>query len=162
MLSVTQPRPPLLASDVHPSTRNSVLCASGLSAPWAFRSRSQANRGEVKRSIDVTLPELEQSCADQLARFFPQASAVRIPVQITALRGGRTKLREAATVEYHASDFAIFVSTLPLEFDDRVRLERDRKGRAVEATVIAVQYHEGRKAVAVKFTQGPCDWVTQP
>jgi hypothetical protein len=25
-----------------------------------------------------------------------------------------------------------------------------------------VQYHEGRKAVAVKFAQGPCDWVTQP
>jgi hypothetical protein len=25
-----------------------------------------------------------------------------------------------------------------------------------------VQYHDGRKAVAVKFTQGPCDWVTQP
>jgi len=51
---------------------------------------------------------------------------------------------------------------LPLEFDDRVRLERDQKGRAAEANVIAVQYHEGRKAVAVKFTQGPCDWVTQP
>jgi hypothetical protein len=25
-----------------------------------------------------------------------------------------------------------------------------------------VQYHEGRKAVAVKFAQGPCDWVMQP
>jgi hypothetical protein len=25
-----------------------------------------------------------------------------------------------------------------------------------------VQYYEGRKAVAVKFTQGLCDWVMQP
>jgi hypothetical protein len=26
-----------------------------------------------------------------------------------------------------------------------------------------VQYHEGRKAVAVRFLRGPCDWVvTQP
>jgi hypothetical protein len=83
-------------------------------------------------------------------------------VQVTALRGARAKLREAATVEFAAPDFAIFLSTLPLEFDDRVRLERDRKGPAAEANVIAVQYHEGRKAVAVKFTQGPCDWVTQP
>jgi hypothetical protein len=71
-------------------------------------------------------------------------------------------LREAATIEFGTADFGIFLSTLPLEFDDRVRLERARKGRAAEATVIAVQYHEGRKAVAVKFTQGPCDWVTQP
>jgi hypothetical protein len=31
-----------------------------------------------------------------------------------------------------------------------------------DATVVAVQYHEGRKAVAVKFTQGLCDWVMQP
>ena len=37
-----------------------------------------------------------------------------------------------------------------------------RLSQLVEANVIAVQYHEGRKAVAVKFTQGPCDWVTQP
>jgi hypothetical protein len=119
-------------------------------------------RGDVKSSAEIAAPDQEQGCAEQLARFFPQATAVRIPVQVTALRGGRTKLREAATLEFAAPDFAIFLSTLPLEFDDRVRLERDRKGRAAEATVIAVQYHEGRKAVAVKFAQGPCDWVTQP
>ena len=119
-------------------------------------------RGDVKSSAGIAVPDQEQGCTEQLARFFPQAAPVRIPVQVTALRGGRTKLREAATVEFAAPDFAIFLSTLPLEFDDRVRLERDRKGRAAEANVIAVQYHEGRKAVAVKFTQGPCDWVTQP
>ena len=45
---------------------------------------------------------------------------------------------------------------------DRVRLERSPKLRSADATVIAVQYHEGRKAVAVRFTQGPCEWVTQP
>jgi len=119
-------------------------------------------RGIVKSSTEIALPDQEQGCAQQLARFFPQAVAVRIPVQVTALRGGRTKLREAATIEFGTADFGIFLSTLPLEFDDRWRLERARKGRAAEATVIAVQYHEGRKAVAVKFTQGPCDWVTQP
>jgi hypothetical protein len=119
-------------------------------------------RGDVKSSAGIALPDQEQGCAEQLARFFPQAAAVHVPVHVTALRGGRTKLREAATVEFGSPDFAIFLSTLPLEFDDRVRLERDRRGSVVEATVIAVQYHEGRKAVAVKFTQGPCDWVTQP
>ncbi len=72
------------------------------------------------------------------------------------------KLREATVLEFGAPDFAIFLSTLPLEFDDRVRLERNPKGHAADATVIAVQYHEGRKAVAVRFAQGPCAWVTQP
>jgi hypothetical protein len=28
--------------------------------------------------------------------------------------------------------------------------------------VVAVQYHDGRKAVAVRFSQGRCDWVAQP
>jgi hypothetical protein len=49
-----------------------------------------------------------------------------------------------------------------LEFDDRVRLEREGKSRKAEAVVIAVQYQARRKAVAVKFTQGPCEWVMLP
>jgi hypothetical protein len=118
-------------------------------------------RGDVKRSTAVGLPEQEEGCAEQLARFFPQAVAVRVPVEVVALRGGGLKLREAAVLEFGAADFAIFLSTLPLEFDDRVRLESNPKGRAADVTVVAVQYHEGRKAVAVRFVQAPCDWVTQ-
>jgi len=116
----------------------------------------------VRRSSEITLAENEQGCAERLARFFPSANPVRVPVQITALRAGSTSLREATVVEFGGSEHAIFLSSLPLEFDDRVRIERDRNGGAAEATVIAVQYHEGRKAVAVRFLQGPCVWVTQP
>jgi len=116
----------------------------------------------VKRSTGLALPEHEQGCAEQLARFFPQAAPVRVPVQVTALRGGHTKLREATVLEFANNGIAIFVSTLPLEFDDRVRLERGNRVRTADATVIAVQYHEGRKAMAVRFSQGPCEWVTQP
>jgi hypothetical protein len=83
-------------------------------------------------------------------------------VQITALRAGSARLREATVVEYGGTEHAIFLSSLPLEFDDRVRIERDRKGCTADATVIAVQYYEGRKAVAVRFLQGHCAWVTQP
>lgn len=119
-------------------------------------------RGEVRRSNEVTLTENELGCAEQLARFFPGALALRVPVQVTALRAGSTRLREATVLEFGSSDHAIFLSSLPLEFDDRVRVERDRKGCAAEASVVAVQYHEGRKAVAVRFLQGPCAWVTQP
>jgi len=62
-------------------------------------------------------------------------------------------------VEYGTQEFAIFLSNLALEFDDRVRLVRDGGGRSVEAAVIALQYHEGRKAVAVRFLDGPCEWM---
>ena len=116
----------------------------------------------MRKSSGATLTASEQSCAEQLARFFPRASAVRVPVQVTSLRGGATRLREATVVEFGGTEHAIFVSTLPLEFDDLVRLENDRKGSAAEASVVAVQYHEGRKAVAVRFLRGPCDWVTKP
>ena len=69
---------------------------------------------------------------------------------------------EATVVELGGEEHAIFLSTLPLEFDDRVRLEAVRERRSADATVVAVQYHKGRKAVAVRFSEGRCDWVTQP
>lgn len=116
----------------------------------------------MKRSWDQGVVAEEPTCAQQLARFFPSASPVRIPVQVTAVRNGAVRLREAAVVEFCAREHAIFVSSLPLEFDDRVKLQRDRHDAAEEASVVAVQYHEGRKAVAVRFLQGACDWVTQP
>ena len=101
-------------------------------------------------------------CAGQLARFFPDAHALRVPVQVIALRVG-AKLREATVVEFGERNHAIFVSTLPLEFDDHVRLEHESRHHApAEATVVAVQYHEGKKAIAVKFNLGPCHWVTKP
>jgi len=117
----------------------------------------------VGKSGGLALTSHEQDCAEQLARFFPQARPVRIPVQVTASRRSRCILREAAIVEYGGPEHAIFLSTLPLEFDDHVRIEATGEGRPAEATVVGVQYHEGRKAVAVRFLQGPCDWVvTQP
>ena len=86
---------------------------------------------------------------------------MRIPVQATALRSG-AKLREATVLEFGGEEHAIFLSTLPLEFDDLVRLQRHTPASSAEATVVAVQYHEGRKAIAVKFALGRCDWVTRP
>jgi len=109
-----------------------------------------------------------ETCADKLAQFFPDAAPVRIPVQVTTLRIGATSLKENTLVEFVATDHAIFACSLPLEFDDRVRLTptaqgRDHKQRskAADGKVIAVQYHEGHKAVAVRFLGGCLDWVSE-
>jgi hypothetical protein len=115
----------------------------------------------VGKSGSSVLAANGKSCAEQLARFFPQADPVRIPVQVSSLRGGTAHLREATVVEFSSKDHAIFLSTLPLEFGDRVRLEARPEGNLAEATVDAVQYHEGRKAVAVRFLQAPCDWLVR-
>jgi len=120
-------------------------------------------RGDVGKFSGLALTANGHDCAEQLARFFPQAGPVRIAVQVTVLRGGSTSLREATIVEFGGPEHAIFLSNLPLEFDDRVRIATTGEGRPVEAIVVGVQYHEERKAVAVQFLQGPCDWVvTQP
>lgn len=113
----------------------------------------------MRRFDDPTLIAEQQSCTQQLARFFPGVTAVRLPVQVTALRGGAARLREASVVEFAGLDHAILVSSLPLEFDDKVRLEGSRKADTADATVVAVQYHGGQKAVAVKFSRGPNHWM---
>jgi hypothetical protein len=105
----------------------------------------------------------ERGCAEQLARFFPNLPGVRIPARVAPLRAGSAALRvhETVVVEYGSEEYAIFLSTLPLEFADRVRISGDGGGHSAEATVIALQYHEGRKAVAVRFVEGRCEWMRQ-
>lgn len=113
----------------------------------------------MRRLDGTSLIADDQSCTEQLARFFPGVAAVRLPVQVTALRGGTTRLREASVVEFAGLEHAILISSLPLEFDDKVRLEGSRKADTADATVVAVQYHGGQKAVAVRFLRGPNHWM---
>jgi hypothetical protein len=119
-------------------------------------------RGRLRQLAEVALTTAEISCAEQLSRFFPQAKPVRVHIQVASLRSGNSRLRESTVVEFGSPLYAIFLSTLPLEFDDRVQLQGDTPARSAQASVIAVQYREGRKAVAVRFSHGPCDWITQP
>ena len=121
----------------------------------------------VKRTVGATVADAAETCTDRLARFFASAEPVRIPVQVSVLRPGSTRLSEATVVEYRAEGHAIFVSSLPLEFDDRVRMEHAGTDTAsvlaaADAAVTAVQYHEGKKAVAVRFLKGPCPWMMKP
>ena len=115
----------------------------------------------MRQSNAWPVTEVTQNCAEQLSRFFPQVLALRVPVQVTALRPGKAHLREATVLEFGGPEHAIFLSTLPLEFADRVKLEIAQKAGVTEGSVVAVQYHEGRKAVAIRFLHGPCQWVTQ-
>jgi hypothetical protein len=118
-----------------------------------------AYRKRLRGYWRMTLIAEERECAEQLARFFPQLPAVRIPVRVTPLRLGQPRAQEVTVVEFGSQAYAIFLSKLALEFDDRVRLVRDAGGHPAEAAVIALQYHHGRKAVAVRFLDSPCEWM---
>ena len=105
----------------------------------------------------------ELRCTEQLARFFPKLPAVKVAARIAPLRAASpARLQESVVVEYGSEEYAIFLCTLPLEFADHVRISRNGGGRSAEASVIALQYHDGYKAVAVRFLDGPCEWMRQP
>jgi hypothetical protein len=146
-----------LASGVHfPSWDNAPPGPSGV-----FTRRLRLASGAFPLAtglLRMTLIADERECAEQLARFFPKLPPVRIPVRVAAFRSGQFSTQEATVVEFGAGDYAIFLSKLALEFDDRVRLVRDG-GHPAEAIVIALQYHQGRKAVAVRFLDRPCEWM---
>jgi len=108
----------------------------------------------VARGAGIT-QALAESCVSKLAQFFPQAAPVRIPVQVVAPRPGGRSISEGAVIEFGTPLEALFTSTLPLEFDDRIRLLEPNGDVVAEAAVVAVQYHEGRKAVAVRFLSSP-------
>jgi hypothetical protein len=56
----------------------------------------------------------------------------------------------------------IFASSLPLEFEDRVRVSNSDGSFDARATVVAVRYHEGRKAVAARFLGEVGNWIIKP
>lgn len=123
------------------------------------RSRQATRRGHVTRPESAVLPEA--SCAEQLARFFPQVAPVQIAAHVIAVRRGGKQLKEMVTVQFSGREHAIFVSSLPIEFNDAVRLMQQEGQDTVEGSVVAVQYEEGRKAVAVRFAGGRGEWLAR-
>jgi hypothetical protein len=131
----------------------------------------RANCSSRKRGSEVKIPGtatlthaagLATACTEQLARFFPEAEPVQVHAVLTPVRNGAKPVRESVVVEFASAEKAIFSSGLPLEFDDRVRLSQVQGNAECEATVVAVQYQDGRKAVAVQFAGEQSLWVKRP
>jgi hypothetical protein len=102
--------------------------------------------------------EAEQSAVSRLARFFPEATPVRIPVSVSRRGNGRAE-SETTVIEFGTAREVLFACRLPLEFADKVRLQNSDGSLAADAWVVAVQYHNGQAAVAARFTQEVANWV---
>jgi len=95
----------------------------------------------------------------KLAKFFPDASPVHIPVRLTRVSGGGGPFFESTVIEFGTTHEVLFASSLPLEFADRLRLQNADGSLDTEACVVALQYNGGRTAVAARFTGEVSNWI---
>jgi hypothetical protein len=100
-----------------------------------------------------------------LARFFPEAAPVRIPVRIA--RGGEPgsnarPFMESTVIEFGTPREVLFACATPLEFADVLRLRNSDGSLDVEASVVAVQYHPGKTVVAARFMGEVPNWIVKP
>ncbi len=108
---------------------------------------------------EVAPGQTELTCVEKLSRLFPNALPVRIPVRVEPLPNGRRRLQEQTMIEFGTAREVLFASSLPLEFEDRVRLVNSDGSLDARATVVAVRYHNGSKAVAARFLDSVENWI---
>jgi hypothetical protein len=102
-----------------------------------------------------------QSSTTKLARFFPNASPMRIPVRLTRLGTAGSTLSENTILEFGTVHEVLFTSTLPLEFADRLRVRNFDGTLDVEASVVALEYNGPQTAVAARFTKEVTNWIVK-
>ena len=100
-----------------------------------------------------------ESSIAKLARFFPDAAPVRIPVRLTRMHGD--EVVETTVIEFGTPREVLFASRMPLEFADKVRVQNSDGTLDVEACVVALQYQPGSTAVAARFTERVANWIVK-
>jgi hypothetical protein len=116
----------------------------------------------VLSEAETTFASAGQTCIEKLAQLFTGISPVRIPVRVLTTGTGRKRLQEKTVIEFGTAHEVLFSSTLPLEFEDRVRMLNSDGSLDAWATVVAVRYHDGRKAVAARFVGHIDNWIIKP
>jgi hypothetical protein len=100
-----------------------------------------------------------------LARFFPEASPVRMPVQLARIMQGSdpasVHFTESILIEFGTSREVLFACSTPLEFGDDLRLKNSDGSFDVGACVVALQYHPGKTVVAARFRGEVPNWIVK-
>jgi hypothetical protein len=115
----------------------------------------------MPREAAVATP-IEESCVDKLAELFPNSCSIRIPVRLVTRSNGRRRLQEKTVLEFGTANEILFASALPLEFEDHIRVVSSDRSLEARATVVAVRYHRGNKAVAARFEGEVKNWIIKP
>jgi hypothetical protein len=97
-----------------------------------------------------------------LARFFPEAAPVRIPVQLArTVEAGAAEFTESTVIEFGTPREVFFACNTPLEFADVLHLRNSDGSLDIEASVVAVQYHPGNTVVAARFLSAVPNWIVK-
>ncbi len=113
-------------------------------------------------SSETSAAARPESCIARLARFFPDATPVRIPVRVTRVDDAGDSFSEQTVIEFGTPREVLFLSRLPLEFAGRLRVENSDGSLRADAAVVALQVHEGRIAVAARFAGEVTNWIVKP
>jgi hypothetical protein len=100
----------------------------------------------------------------ELARFFPEATPVRIPAQVEVLNkfgNSGSILQESTIIEFGTSREVLFACATLLEFGDLVRVRNSDGSLDAEASVVAVQYQPAQTLVAVRFLNPVPNWIVK-
>ncbi len=110
----------------------------------------------------ATARGLQPDVVGRLAKFFPEATPVRIPVKLSRREGRNKSFFQDTVIEFGTSREVLFALDRPLEFADRVLLENADGSLHAEASVVAVQYHPNRTVVAARFLKAVPNWIVKP
>ena len=115
----------------------------------------------MAREATASARSPEPSLVGRLAKFFPEATPVRIPIKLTRTGCETGTPTENTIIEFGTPREVLFVSNIPLEFSEILRLQNRDSSLDAEATVVAVQYHDGQTAVAARFTHEVPNWIVK-
>ena len=117
----------------------------------------------------------ESDVVSHLARFFPGATPVRIPIKLSRnTRNGngngngdarahenKAVFFQDTVIEFGTPHEVLFVVDRPLEFADSVLVESKDGSLHAEASVVAVQYKPEWTVVAVRFLKPVPNWIVK-
>lgn len=98
-------------------------------------------------------------CVAELARFFPGVMQIRIPVRVCKGSSGTATYSEETMIEFGTADEVLFVSDLPLDFEDVVRIRNADGSLEIMAKIVAMHLYHDKMAIAAKFLEDVPNWI---
>jgi hypothetical protein len=135
--------------------------------PLRCANGSFGRNDKIFMGMQGTARTRQDSTVAELARFFPEATPVRIPVELTrrsSTNGSVTAaafVKESTVIEFGTAREVLFACSTPLEFADILRLRNSDGSLDTEASVVAVQYHPGKTIVAARFVAAVPNWIVK-
>lgn len=112
-----------------------------------------------KEVVGEQEPIERAECVAELARFFPGAMQVRIPVSVCKGRSAKGAPAEQTVIEFGTAEEVFFVSDLSLDFEDIVRVRNADGSLDITAKIVAMHLYHDQMAVAAKFLEDVPNWI---